>query len=97
MREVVADYRPAWYRRSSSDPLKPLTPGLVQRAALRFLLELGTPAAAPKPTGKGTGRPKGYCPAPRQRYAVVKKAARQSKSARKVATRTFIPCHFREI
>ena len=88
MREVVADYRPAWYRRSSSDPLKPLTPGLVQRAALRFLLELGTPAAAPKPTGKGTGQPKGYCPAPRQRYAVVKKAARQSKSARKVATQT---------
>lgn len=88
MQKVVADYRPAWYRRSSGDAMKPLTPGLVQRAALRFLVELGTPAATPKRTGKGTGRPKGYRPAPRQRYAVVKKAARPSRSARKVAAQT---------
>lgn len=88
LREVVADYRPAWYRRASAGTTPSLTPGLVQRAVLRFLLKLGTPAATPKPAGKGSGRPRGYRPAPRKRHAVVKKAARRSKSARKVAAQT---------
>ncbi len=88
LRQDVADYRPAWYRRRTGAATKSLTPGLVQRGALCFLLELGTPAAAPRPTGKGTGRPQGYRPAPRPRYAVVKKATRRPKTARKVATQT---------
>jgi hypothetical protein len=37
-------------------------------------LELGTPAAKPRPAGKGTGRQKNYCPPPRSRYLVVFKS-----------------------
>lgn len=88
MRDTVADYRPAWYRRASVEAIPPLTPGLVQRGARRFLLALGTPAATPKPAGKGSGRPQGYHPAPRKRHAVVKKAAQRPKAARKVAAQT---------
>jgi len=88
MRSDVAVHRPAWYPQRQGAETTPLTPGLVQRGALCFLLELGTPAAAPKRTGKGPGRPQGYRPAPRPRYAVVKKAARRPKVTRKVAVQT---------
>ena len=57
-----------------------LTPYQVQRSALAFLLELGTPASTPRPAGKGMGRPKNYCPAPRTRYPVIFKSKKTSKS-----------------
>jgi hypothetical protein len=73
MRDQVKANRPAWFP-SKADRSFPLTPFQVQRSALAFLLELGTPAATPRPTGKGIGRPKNYHPAPRTRYPVVFKS-----------------------
>lgn len=81
----VEDFRPPWHPRPPLDqPDQPftLTPGQVKRGALRYLMGLGTPARSPKPTGKGHGRPKGYRPAPRQRYEVVRKGAKPPKKAR---------------
>ncbi len=73
MREEVDIAAPAWYPRAANRPTCQRTPGQVQRAALRFLVKLGTPAQFPRPAGKGKGRPKGFHPAPRTRYPVVKK------------------------
>jgi hypothetical protein len=79
MSHEVEDLCPAWY------PHRPtattLTPGQVQRGAERFLTKLGTPAAAPRPAGKGHGRAKGYQPAPRKRYPVVRKGKKAFKKA----------------
>jgi hypothetical protein len=74
MRKEVADACPAWHPRFRDGQQKDLTPSQVQRAALRYLLQLGTPARSPRITGKGTGRSKGYQPKPRTRFPVVKKA-----------------------
>jgi hypothetical protein len=82
MGQSVEDLRPAWHPRPSDGQPQPLTPGQVQRGALRFLLKLGTPAADTRPAGKGKGRAKGYRPAPRTRYPVVckgKNSPRQRK------------------
>jgi len=77
MRDVVKEDRPAWYPRKREQRAK-LTPYQVQRSALAFLWELGTPARNPRPAGKGTGRPQHFQPAPRTRYPVVfKKKNRQ--------------------
>jgi hypothetical protein len=79
MRDVVMEDSPAWYPHSRRQPAK-LTPYQVQRSALAFLLELGTPALKPRLTGKGTGRPKNYHPTPRIRYSVVFKSKKTRKS-----------------
>jgi hypothetical protein len=79
--DLVEDARPAWHPRFRDGQRKELTPGQVQRAALRYLLQLGTPAKAPKVAGKGKGRSKGYHPAPRKCYPVVKKAKSGQKQA----------------
>jgi hypothetical protein len=79
MRELVEEDRPAWHPRFRDGQSKQLTPGQVQRAALRYLLQLGTPAKAPKVAGKGKGRSKGYRPPPRKRYPVVRKAINRQK------------------
>jgi hypothetical protein len=81
MRPLVEDARPAWHARFQDGKGKPFTPGQVQRAALRYLLQLGTPAQAPRVTGKGKGRSAGYRPAPRVRYPVIKKAKSGQKRA----------------
>ena len=81
MRDLVEDTRPAWHPRFRNGKRKELTPGQVQRAALGYLLQLGTPAKAPKAAGKGKGRQKGYHPAPRTRYPVIKKSKTGQKQA----------------
>ena len=81
MRHLVEEARPAWHPRFRDGKPQELTPGQVQRAALRFLLQLGTPAKAPKVAGKGKGRQKGYHPTPRIRYPVIKKAKTGQKQA----------------
>ena len=73
MRDLVETDRPAWYPGFREGKARQLSPGLVQRAALRYLVKLGTPAQAPRVVGKGKGRQKGYHPAPRTRYPVIKK------------------------
>ena len=70
MRDVVKEDYQAWYPHSRQSRAK-LTPYQVQRSALAFLLELGTPAQKTRPAGKGTGRQLNYRPAPRIRYPVV--------------------------
>ena len=79
MRDQVKANRPAWFP-SKADRSFPLIPFQVQRSALAFLLELGTPAATPRPAGKGIGRPKNYRPAPRTRYPVIFKNKKVPKS-----------------
>jgi len=73
MRDGVKEDRPAWYPRKREQPAT-LTPYQVQRSALIFLLELGTPALQPRPAGKGKGRQKNYHPTLRIRYPVVFKS-----------------------
>jgi len=76
---VKKDY-PAWYPRSRQQRAK-LTPYQVQRSALAFLWELGTPASKPRPAGKGIGRQKNYFPPPRVRYSVVSKSKNRQAPA----------------
>lgn len=73
MRDAVQEDYPAWYPRSRQQRAM-LTPYQVQRSALAFLFELGTPASKPRPAGKGKGRQMNYCPPPRVRYPVVFKS-----------------------
>ena len=83
IRDKVTPNRPAWHPRKKDGQDKPLTPAQVQRSAQTFLLQSGTPAANTRPAGKGRGRQKGYCPAPRKRFEVVfksKKAQNQPKT-----------------
>jgi hypothetical protein len=79
MEPLVADHRPAWYRRATPHQGWSQSPGLVQRGALSFLLGFGTPAPSPRPAGKGQGRPKGYHPQPKKRHPVVRKSPKRVK------------------
>lgn len=82
MRDTVKPSRPAWHPRKKDGKDRPLTPFQVQRSAMTFLLQSGTPAGNTRPAGKGSGRKKGYRPAPRKRFDVVfktKKAQNQPK------------------
>ncbi|MBE0686875.1 MAG: transposase [Anaerolineaceae bacterium] len=83
MRDDMPDAQPAWYPEKSAQGKKKMTPGQVQRGALRFLVQLGTPAHATRTAGKGKGRAKGYHPTPRQRFPIVKKAKTASNRAAK--------------
>lgn len=74
MREGVEMAVPAWYPQAAKREATKRTPGQVQRMAFGYLVQLGSPARSPRPAGKGKGRLKGYHPAPRTRYPVVKKA-----------------------
>ncbi len=71
MRDTVQPNRPAWHPRKKDGQEKPLTPAQVQRSALTFLLQSGTPAASLRPAGKGRGRQTGYRPVPRKRFDIV--------------------------
>lgn len=81
LRHQVADRRPPWHPTYVRGRRRPLTPRQVQRNALPFLLELGSPALPPQPAGKGRGRPLGYRPEPRKRHPVVKKSKKQPIAA----------------
>ena len=74
MRDEVKGVRPAWFPHKTEENTLKLSPGQVQRGAERYLLQLGTPACDTRTAGKGKGRLKGYHPAPKTRYPVVKKA-----------------------
>ena len=72
-RARVADLRLPWERRY--DPGR-LTPVRVHRAVSALLVDLGTPAKAPKPCGRSPGgRPKGRLSGRAERYPALKKSA----------------------
>jgi hypothetical protein len=71
IRDTVPANRPAWHPDKKDGLPRLLTPAQVQRSAQAFLLQSGTPAANTRPAGKGRGRQKGYCPAPRKRHDIV--------------------------
>jgi hypothetical protein len=79
MRHLVQPNCPAWNPRYKDGQVRPLTPSQVQRSALAFLLQSGTPARNTRPAGKGYGRQKGFRPAPRPRYDVVFKSKKAHK------------------
>ncbi len=79
LRNLVQPNCPAWHPRHKNGQVHPLTPAQVQRSALAFLLQSGTPARNPRPAGKGYGRQKGYRPTPRLRYDVVFKTQKVHK------------------
>src|ERR671910_285068 len=71
-RERVADLRLPWERRYEAGRL---TPVRVHRVISSLLMELGTPASAPKPCGRSPGRAKGRLSGRAKRYPAIKKAA----------------------
>jgi hypothetical protein len=79
MRDTVQPNRPAWHPHKKDGQGKPLTLSQVQRSAQVFLLQAGTPAVNPRPAGKGSGRQKGYRPAPRKRFDIVFKTKKTQK------------------
>ena len=81
MRDEVKASRPAWYPAGTQTEPKGLTPGQVQRSVFGYLVQLGTPARETRNAGKGKGRSKGYHPAARTRYPVIKKAKKQQTRA----------------
>jgi hypothetical protein len=84
-RQVVADQRLAWER---PRPPGQLSPYRVRRGISRLLCVLGSPAAAPKPSGHSPGRPKGRRSGPARRHPAVKKpATKPTKKAQKKPTR----------
>ena len=80
-RELVADQRLAWER---PRPPGQLSPYRVRRGFSRLLCVVGSPAAAPKPSGRSPGRPKGRASGPAVRHPAIKKPAiKPTKKARK--------------
>lgn len=71
-RARVADLRLPWERCYDAGRL---TPVRVHRVVSSLLVELGTPAKAPKPCGRSPGRPKGRFSGRAKRYPAIKKAA----------------------
>jgi Transposase DDE domain len=82
-RQVVADGRLPWER---PRPPGRLSPVRVCRGFPRLLVQLGSPAATPKPAGRSPGRPKGRCSGPAMRYPAIKKSAK--KASKKTTTAT---------
>jgi hypothetical protein len=72
---VAAQPRP-WDSKARRDPQRPLTPGQVRQAWLVFSHSLGTPAGAPRPSGKAPGRASGFKPQPRAKCPVVSKRSK---------------------
>ena len=68
-RSCVADLRLPWEHRYHRGRL---TPARVHRVVSSLLVELGTPAKAPKPCGRSPGRPKGRLSGRAKRYPAIK-------------------------
>jgi hypothetical protein len=73
-RAVVADARLPWER---PRPQPRLSPYRVRRGFPHLLCALGSPAAAPKPSGCSSGRPKGRPSGPAVRHPAIKKPAKK--------------------
>jgi hypothetical protein len=81
-RDVVADRRLPWER---PRPQPRLSPYRVRRGFPRLLCALGSPASAPKPSGRSPGRPKGRASEPTTRYPAIKKPRQKPPPTAKAA------------
>ena len=79
-RALIADQRLPWERPL---PAERLSPGRVRRAFAGLLVEVGTPAQAPRPRGKSPGRQVGQRPGPRPRYPVHRRTPTRPRKAAK--------------
>lgn len=77
-RDLVVPEAHPWEPNARRDPRRPLTPGQVQQAWAIFSRGLGTPAAAPRPSGKAPGRAAGFHPQPRPICPVISKKAQKA-------------------
>ena len=75
-RQVAGDQRLPWER---PRPAGRLTPGRVRRGFPQLLATLGSPVAAPKPSGRSPGRPKGRVAGSAARYPAIKKPAKKPR------------------
>jgi hypothetical protein len=75
-RQLVADQRLAWER---PRPPGQLSPYRVRRGFPRLLCALGSPAGAPKPSGRSPGRPKGRRSGAALRHPAVKKSTSKTR------------------
>jgi DDE superfamily endonuclease len=87
-RAVVADQRLAWER---PRPPGKLSPYRVRRGFPRLLCVLGSPAAAPKPSGRSPGRPRGRSGGPAVRYPAIKKPTKKPSNKRPTTTKAACP------
>jgi hypothetical protein len=76
-RAVATDARLPWER---PRPQPRLSPYRVRRGFPRLLYALGSPAAAPKPSGCSSGRPKGRASGPAVRHPALKKPAKKPRN-----------------
>jgi hypothetical protein len=76
-RQVTEDTRLPWER---PRPQPRLSPYRVRRGFPRLLCALGSPAAAPKPSGCSPGRPKGRASGPAVRHPALKKPAKKPRN-----------------
>jgi hypothetical protein len=83
-RELVGDQRLPWER---PRPTGKLSPYRVRRGFPRLLAALGSPAAAPKPSGRSPGRPKGSRPGPAARFPAIKKAPKKHRNRQPTAAK----------
>ncbi len=80
-RAAVAKPVHPWDPKARRDPQRALTPGQVRHAWAAFSHGLGTPAAAPRPSGKAPGRTPGFQPQPRAKYPVVSKTPKTAATS----------------
>jgi hypothetical protein len=76
-RQVAGDQRLPWER---PRPQSRLSPYRVPRGFPRLLCALDSPAAAPKPSGCSSGRPKGRASGPAVRHPALKKPAKKPRN-----------------
>jgi hypothetical protein len=80
-KDLVTQYHLPW----QSATVK-LSPGRVAQSMLALLIDIGTPASAPKSRGKSLGRAKGFKCTPRPRYPVVRKTYSRPKKPKEKKT-----------
>jgi hypothetical protein len=76
-RQAACDQRLPWER---PRPQPRLSPYRVRRGFPRLLCALGSPAAAPKPSGCSSGRPKGRASGPAVRHPALRKPAKKPRN-----------------
>jgi len=79
-RDIVVETRLPWQSATIN-----LAPGRVAQSMFSVLVEIGTPAQAPKPRGKSPGWIKGNTRTKPPRYPTVKKRVTRPKKSPKVA------------